>query len=125
MKPTQSLIMIILTLALTSMFIVGCAPKQTTYGKPIPNDAKVTKVSEILANIEKYSKEVSVIEGVIGSMCPAGGYFFLQDESGQIFVYNHPTNIYISAKPGTKVKVMGKVWSTKQGIMYVGDGVSY
>ncbi|HOJ78481.1 MAG TPA: hypothetical protein PLZ08_10430 [Bacillota bacterium] len=125
MKPTQKLILIILVLTLTIIFIVGCAPKQTTYGKPIPTDAKITKVSAVLANIEKYSKEESVIEGVIGSMCPAGGYFFLQDETGQIFVYNHPTNIYISAKPGTKVKVMGKVWSTKQGIMFVGDGVSY
>lgn len=112
-----------LTVVVAVVLYIARGSKGKLYGDAIPEALKPTSIAEILNNKEEYSTIDSVIEGKITSICPIGGWFYLQDPSGQILVNNHPTYIFIPPKAGVQTKVMGRLVVTPQGPQFVGTGV--
>ena len=95
--------------------VVGCgakkagAAKSNAYGKAIPVDMAVTTAKEILTNPQAWEGKDVLVAGKITSECPSGGWVWVQDSTGQVYVNMHPTNVFIPQHVNGKVRAMGKV----------------
>ena len=105
-----------LSLALVvAAVVVGCGAKKAgtaksnAYGKAIPADMAVTTAKEILTNPQAWEGKDVLVVGKITSECPSGGWIWVQDASGQVYVNMHPTNVFIPQRVGKMVRAMGKV----------------
>jgi len=95
--------------------VVGCGAKKAgtaksnAYGKAIPADMAVTTSKEILSNPQAWEGKDVLVAGKITSECPSGGWVWVQDSTGQVYVNMHPTNVFIPQHVGKNVRAMGKV----------------
>jgi len=95
--------------------VVGCGAKKdgttksNAYGKPIPADMAVTTAKEILNNPQAWEGKDALVVGRIASECPSGGWIWVQDSTGQVYVNMHPTNVFIPQHVNGGVRAMGKV----------------
>ena len=95
--------------------VVGCGAKKAgtaksnAYGKAIPADMAVTTAKEILTNPQAWEGKDVLVAGKITSECPSGGWVWVQDSTGQVYVNMHPTNVFIPQRVGKMVRAMGKV----------------
>jgi len=103
-----------LVAAAAATVIVGCGQHpggatKDAYGKAIPADMVVTTAREILANPTAWEGKDVLVAGRITSECPSGGWIWVKDESGDIYVNMHPTNVFIPQHVGGAVRAMGKI----------------
>lgn len=103
-----------LLLIAVAALVVGCGggkagTKTDSYGKAIPTDMAVTSAKEILDNPTAWEGKDVLVAGTITSECPSGGWIWVKDETGQIYVNMHPTNVFIPQRVNGKVRAMGKV----------------
>ena len=95
--------------------VVGCGAKKAgtaksnAYGKAIPADMALTTAKEILTNPQTWEGKDVLVAGKITSECPSGGWVWVQDSTGQVYVNMHPTNVFIPQHVGKNVRAMGKV----------------
>ena len=87
----------------------GGTAKSNNYGKAIPAGMAVTMAKEILTNPQAWEGKDVLVAGKITSECPSGGWVWVQDSTGQIYVNMHPTNVFIPQHVGKNVRAMGKV----------------
>jgi len=110
--------------------LVGCGTKNKanargTYGKPIPTDLAVTTTKQILDNPNDFEGKDVLVNGKITSECPSGGWVWLKDNTGEIYVNMHPTNVFIPQKVGSTVKAMGKVILESGRPQIIGYGLAF
>ena len=104
-----------LVVLVAAAVLVGCGAKKAgtaksnAYGKAIPADMAVTTSKEILSNPQAWEGKDVLVAGKITSECPSGGWIWVQDASGQVYVNMHPTNVFIPQRVGKMVRAMGKV----------------
>jgi uncharacterized protein YdeI (BOF family) len=106
--------------------MVGC--KTTTvskYGKAIPTGTQVVPAKDILDNPAGFDGKEVVVTGKITSECPSGGWVWVKDASGEIYVNMHPTNVFIPQKVGKTVKAMGTVVLEEGRPQVVGTGLEF
>jgi len=96
-------------LPLFFVLIFYCGSKKVNYGKEIPQNLPLTKIREILNAPSQYQDREVLISGKIISECGSGCWFFLQDETGMIFVDLAPSQFAIPQFIGKEVLVYGKV----------------
>jgi hypothetical protein len=95
--------------------VVGCGAKKAgtaksnAYGKAIPADMAVTTSKEILTNPQAWEGKDVLVTGKITSECPSGGWVWVQDSTGQVYVNMHPTTVFRPQHVGKNVRAMGKV----------------
>ncbi len=95
--------------------VVGCGAKKpgtaksNAYGKVIPTDMVVTTAKEILDNPQAWEGKDVLVAGKIASECPSGGWVWVQDSTGQVYVNMHQTNVFIPQHVNGGVRAMGKV----------------
>jgi hypothetical protein len=95
--------------------VVGCGAKKAgtaksnAYGKAIPADMALTTAKEILTNPQAWEGKDVLVAGKITSECPSGGWVWVQDSTGQVYVNMHPTNVFIPQHVGKNVRAVGKV----------------
>ena len=95
--------------------VVGCGAKKAgtaksnAYGKAIPAEMTVTTAKEILTNPQAWEGKDVLLAGKIASECPSGGWIWLQDSTGQVYVNMHQTNVFIPQHVNGGVRAMGKV----------------
>ena len=99
---------------LAALAIVGCGAKAgktagKVYGKPIPADMATTTAQEIVANPAAFEGKDVLVAGTIKSECPSGGWVWVNDGTGDIYVNMHPTNVFIPQHVNGGVRAMGKV----------------
>jgi hypothetical protein len=98
-----------------AVVVVGCGAKKAgtaksnAYGKAIPADMAVTTAKEILSSPQAWEGKDVLVAGKITSECPSGGWVWVQDSTGQVYVNMHPTNVFIPQHVGKNVRAMGKV----------------
>jgi len=122
----------IITVALIGVFVAsalslvvsisGCGPKETNYGQPLSADA-ITPIKDILSNPEGFVGETVKVEGIVRDECPAGGWFFLEDETGIIYVNLHPSYFAIPQVIGGRVTAEGRVRKEGPQVEIIGKGV--
>ena len=100
------------------MLITGCKKEQ--YGSEITVKDN-TPISQVLK--QEDSQETFSLEGKIGAVCPSGCWFFLEDESGEIYVDLAPSGIAIPQRSGKEAKVEGSYIKTEKRTIFVAKGV--
>lgn len=104
-----------LVVLVAATVLVGCGAKaggtakSNVYGKVIPADMAVTTAKTILDNPQAWEGKDVLVAGKIVSECPSGGWVWLQDSTGQVYVNMHPTNVFIPQHVNGRVRAMGKV----------------
>ena len=108
--------------------LTGCNSNSSNnsekYGVDITKK-EVTNIKDILANPDKYFDQTVRLEGKIVRECPTGCWFFLEDETGTIYVDINPSGLSIPPKVGKKVVVEGVPTNKNGGIIIIGKGVEF
>jgi len=94
------------------------------YGVDI-TEKKVTNVKDILANPDEYLKRTVRLEGKISRECPSGCWFYLEDNTGTIYVDINPSGLSIPPKVGKKVTIEGVPTNRNGRISIIGKGVEF
>lgn len=112
--------------AVLAFGMVGCKTNTVSrYGKAIPTDAQVVPAKVILDNPAGFEGKEVVVTGKITSECPSGGWVWVKDASGEIYVNMHPTNVFIPQRVGRTVKAMGTVVLEEGRPQVVGTGLEF
>jgi hypothetical protein len=103
----------------------GKAGAKNAYGKPIPAEMPTTPAGDILSRPQDFDGKDVLVSGKITSECPSGGWIWVKDPTGEIYVNMHPTNVFIPQKVGTTVKTMGRVVLEQGRPQVVGRGLQF
>ena len=122
------LIAALLIILLVILGVSGCSSnssnKSERYGVDIA-EKEVTSIKDIYINPNKYLNKTVRLEGKIVRECGSGCWFFLEDETGTIYVDINPSGLSIPPKVGKKVVVEG-VPENKNGRLTInGKGVEF
>lgn len=120
MKIIHSIILVGATMLMLSAF--GCAGEGKDFGAAI-TETNTTPIKALLAKPEQFANQTVRIEGKITDECPAGGWFFLQDDTGTIYVNLHPAYFAIPQAIGRKAAAQGRVRVEGTQIEVIGKGV--
>ncbi len=98
--------------------------KSERYGVDI-TEKEVTSVKDIYTNPSEYLNQTIRLEGKIVRECGSGCWFFLEDETGTIFVDIDPSGLSIPPKVGKKVVVEGVPENRNGRMTIIGKGVEF
>ena len=119
-------VMLIITFVILS--ISGCSGNSSnnseSYGVNI-TEKGVVSTKDILSNPDKYLGQTLRLEGTIVRECPSGCWFYLEDETGTIYVDINPSGLSIPPKVGKKVVVEGVPENKNGRISINGKGVEF
>ena len=123
------LIGVLIIIMLIILVISGCSSsnssdKSERYGVNI-TEKKVVSVKDIYTNPNEYLNQTVRLEGKIVRECPSGCWFFLEDNTGTIYVDINPPGLSIPPKVGKKVVVEGVPTNKNGKISIVGKGVEF
>jgi len=122
------LIGVLLIIILIILGISGCSGNSSEnsqkYGVDV-TEKEVTSVKDILGNSDEYFDKTIRLEGKIVRECPSGCWFFLEDETGTIYVDINPSGLSIPPKVGKKVVVEGVPENKNGRISINGKGVEF
>lgn len=122
------LIAALLIILLVILGVSGCSGnssnKSERYGVDIA-EKEVTSVKDIYTNPNEYLNQTVRLEGKIVRECSSGCWFFLEDETGTIFVDINPSGLSIPPKVGKKVVVEGVPENRNGRITINGKGVEF
>ncbi len=110
---------VVLIIGLT---LVGCKKAAGTFGQPLNPDKSMT-VGELYTQADALKGKSVTLEGQITQECPTGGWFFLKDKTGSVFVNLHPSDFAIPQAVGQKVVAQGVVHKEGPSVEVVGSGV--
>ena len=115
-------ISVLVIIASLFLYTSGCASQGKNFGQPI-TETTVVNIGDILSHPEQFDKKIVRIEGEITDECPAGGWFFLKDKTGLIYVNLHPSEFAIPQVIGKKAIAQGKVRKEGTQIEVIAQGV--
>jgi len=122
------LIAALLIILLVILGVSGCSSnssnKSERYGVEIA-EKEVTSVKDIYTNPNEYLDKTVRLEGKIVRECGSGCWFFLEDETGTIYVDINPSGLSIPPKVGKKVVVEGVPENKNGRITINGKGVEF
>jgi len=130
MRKTKNmkLIGVLLIIILIILGISGCSSnssdKSERYGVNI-TEKKVVSIKDIYTNPNEYLNQTVRLEGKIIRECSSGCWFFLEDNTGTIYVDINPSGLSIPPKVGKKVVVEGVPENKNGRISVVGKGVEF
>jgi len=113
--------LLLITILFVSLILAGCSGE--TYGTGIDPDAPKVQVKDVFLKQELLGKKVT-LEGRIVSQCQSNGcWFYLQDDSGQIYIDLAKSQLTLPARPGKLALASGTVIKSKQNYLLVATGV--
>ena len=122
------LIVALLIILLVILGVSGCSGNSSDnserYGVDI-TEKKVVSVKDIYTNPNEYLNQTVRLEGEIVRECSSGCWFFLEDETGTIFIDINPSGLSIPPKVGKKVVVEGVPENKNGRISINGKGVEF
>jgi len=122
------LIGVLVIVILIILGISGCSSNSSDnserYGVDITEE-RVVNVKDIYTNPNEYLNQTIRLEGEIVRECGSGCWFFLEDETGTIYVDINPSGLSIPPKVGKKVVVEGVPENKNGRISIVGKGVEF
>lgn len=113
--------LLLTTLILTSLALAGCGGEK--YGAGVDSQAPKVQVRDIFLKPELMGKQVT-LEGRIVSQCQSNGcWFFLQDDTGQVYIDLSRNQFSLPALPGKQAVTSGTVARSQQNYLLVATGV--
>ena len=113
-------LLLIATLIFT-LILAGCGDEK--YGAGIDASAQAVKVKDIFLKKDLLGQKVT-LEGKIVSQCQSNGcWFFLQDETGQLYIDMATNKFSLPAMPNKQVAASGTVARSRNNFALVATGV--
>ena len=113
-------ILLIVTLII-SLLLVGCGEEK--YGSGVDASAQKVKVKDVFLQKSLLGQKVT-LEGKIVSQCQSNGcWFFLQDETGQLYIDMATNKFSLPPMPNKQVAASGTVARAQNNIVLVATGV--
>ncbi len=113
--------LLLTALLLVSFVLAGCGGEK--YGAGVDPDAPKVQVKDVFLKQELMGKKVT-LEGSIVSQCQSNGcWFFLQDETGQIYIDLAKSGLTLPASPGKRAVASGTVVRSQQNYLLIATGV--
>ncbi|MDD5155952.1 MAG: hypothetical protein PHF11_05680 [Candidatus Omnitrophica bacterium] len=114
---------VLILTAVAALFIAyGCAKQERSFGQPL-TEAGFTAIADILVKPEQFADKTVKVQGAITNECPSGGWFFLKDESGVIYVNLHPSYFAIPQAVGRQATAQGRVRKEGPQVEIIAEGV--
>jgi hypothetical protein len=112
-----------LFLIVAAFALAGCSGEK--FGAGYDSKAPLVKVKDVMLYPEKRGVPIT-LEGTISTQCMSNGcWFFLQDETGQIFINLAPNGMAIPPRTGKRARVSGIAGAAQQpGWQIVATGVT-
>ncbi|MEK6201773.1 MAG: hypothetical protein N2A40_05065 [Desulfobulbaceae bacterium] len=119
----KNFFLLLLILLLTTACSGEGGDAGNTYGSGIDPQAPIIKVKDAYLDKSLQGKVVS-LEGTILSQCgsPDKCWYFMEDETGRMFVNLKPANFTLPAAIGKKAKVTGTIQQAKDGYQIIAQG---
>ena len=111
----------LLMVLLSILLLAGCGGDK--YGTGVDAAAPKVKVKDLFLQQSLLGQKVT-IEGRIASQCQSNGcWFFLQDDTGQVYIDLATNKFSLPAMPNKQVVVSGTVARAQQNVLLVATGV--
>ena len=114
------LLLLALTLV-TTLFLAGCSNEQ--FGAGLDSSAPKVSVKDAFLNNNLLGQKVT-LEGTIVSQCQSNGcWFYLKDDTGQIYIDLKTHNFTLPSMPNKLVAASGTVARAQNTVLLVASGV--
>ena len=108
-------------LLLLLFLIAGCGGEK--YGAGVDAGVQKVKVKDLFLQQGLLGQKVT-LEGKVVSQCQSNGcWFFLQDDTGQVYIDLATNKFSLPAMPGKQVVASGTVARSQQNILLVATGI--
>ncbi|MFO7765939.1 MAG: hypothetical protein R6V33_05855 [Pelovirga sp.] len=112
-----------LLILLSLVLLLGACGGSEKYGDGVDPNVQKVQVSDVFFNEELLGRQVT-LEGKIVSQCDSNGcWFFLQDDTGQIFIDLSRHGFELPSLPGRSVAATGVVARSQQAFLLIASGV--
>lgn len=113
-------LLLIGTLAVT-LILAGCGGEQ--YGAGVDASAPTVKVKDVFLQKNLLGQKVT-LKGKIVSQCQSNGcWFFLQDDTGQLYIDLATNKFSLPSLPNKQVVASGTVARSQKNIVLIATGV--
>lgn len=113
-------ILLIATLIIP-LILAGCGGEK--YGSGVDTSAQMVKVKDVFLQKNLLGQKVT-LEGKIVSQCQSNGcWFFLQDDTGQLYIDMATNKFSLPSMPNKQVAASGTVARSQNNIVLVATGV--
>ncbi len=103
------------------ILLVGCGKE--IYGSGVDKSVQKVSVKDVFINTTYQGKVVN-LEGTITTQCASNGcWFFLRDDTGQIFIDLATKGFALPQRQGKKATVTGTVSFGQNGVFIIAHGV--
>jgi uncharacterized protein YdeI (BOF family) len=103
------------------LLLAGCGGEK--YGAGVDSGAQKVKVKDLFLQQALLGQKVT-LEGKVVSQCQSNGcWFFLQDDTGQVYIDLATNKFSLPAMPNKLVVASGTVARSQQNILLVATGV--
>ena len=113
----------ITTMSIISLILISGCSKTELYGENLSGNTPITTVKQILDNPAEFENKTITLKGEIKEVCPSGCWFFISDNSGELYVNIGPSGFAIPQKAGAKASVEGELITHNGTQMLMGKGV--
>ncbi len=114
---------ITLVLLLTVVALCACGSRKVTMGKAVPASPEITVAGAITSAPTQFEGKTVVVRGKISRECPAGCWFWIQDQTGELYVDIKPSNLAIPQRVGKPITVVGTVVLESGRPQLIGTGL--
>lgn len=112
---------LLIALLFLPLMLTGCGNEK--YGAGVDSGAPKVTVKDIFLQPELMGKKVT-LEGRIVSQCQSNGcWFFLQDETGQVYIDLSRNQFSLPSMTGKVAVASGTVSRSQQGYQLIATGV--
>ncbi len=113
-------LLLIVTLIMP-LILAGCGGEK--YGAGVDASAQKVKVKDVFLQKNLFGQKVT-LEGKIVSQCQSNGcWFFLQDDTGQLYIDMATNKFSLPSMPNKQVAASGIVGKSKNNIVLIATGV--
>jgi uncharacterized protein YdeI (BOF family) len=109
---------------LVALLVLGaCSGSGEKYGAGVDAGLPVVPVKDVFFNQDLLGQKIT-LEGRIVSQCASSGcWFYLQDDTGQMFIDLSRNGFELPSLPGRQVKASGTVTRSQQAFVLIATGV--
>ena len=113
-------LLLVATMVIT-LILAGCGNEK--YGAGVDASAQKVQVKDVFLQQNLLGQKVT-LEGKIGSQCQSNGcWFFLQDETGQLYIDMATNKFSLPSMPNKQVAASGTVARSQNNLVLIATGV--
>ena len=113
--------LLLIALLVVTVILTGCGNEK--YGAGVDASAQTVQVKDVFLQKNLLGQKVT-LEGKIVSQCQSNGcWFFLQDDTGQLYIDMATNKFSLPSMPNKQVAASGTVARSQNNLVLIATGV--